>query len=111
MSISIKNDGIAAPATALPAPVENAAPAAKSTSAGASGSGAAAGDHVEISSLSGNIADSSQALAGQETSRVAQLAALYSKGEYHVDSAQLSRALVASALSGSLSGGSLGGEN
>lgn len=62
---------------------------------GAAGLGA---DEVSISSLSGGIAQSSNNLASHEAARVSQLAALYAKGEYHVDSAQLSHALVSSAL-------------
>ena len=99
MSIRIQNDGIGATGSSQVAPVDNAGRSGQSTftsSIGNSGS-----DHVDISSLSGNIAATSSALADQQAARVSQLAALYSKGDFQVDSAQLSRALVSGAMSGS----------
>jgi anti-sigma28 factor (negative regulator of flagellin synthesis) len=105
MSIRIQNDGIAGAATSQALPAENAGKAGSSTQAGAAAIGGA--DQVDISSLSGNISASSSALAAQSADKVSQLAALYSKGEYQVDSMQLSRALVSSAIdSGSVEGDS-----
>lgn len=97
MSIRIQNDGVAAATNAQAAPAANAAQKGSSL---LSGSIAPAGaDQVDLSPLSGNIAATVGALASQQASRVSQLAALYSKGEYPVDSAQLSRALVQRAMS------------
>jgi hypothetical protein len=111
MSIRIQNDGVASAATSLPAPVESVT-AEKSGSSSFTGSvGSSGGDQVDISSLSGNITESSNALAAQGAARVSQLAALYSKGEYQVDSMQLSQSLVAGAISGSVAAGSFGGDN
>jgi hypothetical protein len=103
MSIRIQNDGIASAATSQTAPVEQAG---KQGSSARSGSVANSGaDQVDISSLSGNIAASSGALAEQQAARVSQLAGIYSKGDLQVDSQQLSRALVSSAIQGSSGGG------
>jgi hypothetical protein len=55
-------------------------------------------DQVDISSLSGNVAASSAALASQQAARVSHLAALHSKGEYQLDSMQISRALLSGAI-------------
>ena len=102
MGMRIDSDGIAASAAAPGASAGSAVQPGLSTRAGlVADSGA---DQVDISSLSGNIAASAAALASQQAVRVSQLAALYAKGEYQVDSAQLSRALV----SGAIAGGSLG---
>jgi anti-sigma28 factor (negative regulator of flagellin synthesis) len=101
MSMRIYNDGIAALAASQAAAAESAAQPGSSPQAGlVADSGA---DQIDISSLSGNVAASAAALAGQQAARVSQLAALYAKGEYQVDSLQLSRALVSEAIaSGSL---------
>jgi hypothetical protein len=97
MSMQIHNDGIAGPAASQSAPAESAAQPGSSTQIGFPNSGA---DQVEISSLSGNIAASVNALANQQAGRVSQLAALYARGEYQVNSQQLSHALVSAAISG-----------
>lgn len=98
----IYNDGIAASAAAQAALAESAVqPGASPQTGSVANSGS---DQVDISSLSGNVAASVAALAGQQAARVSQLAALYAKGEYPVDSLQLSRAMVSEAIAG----GSLG---
>jgi anti-sigma28 factor (negative regulator of flagellin synthesis) len=96
MSMRIHNDGIAASAASQAAAAETAAQPGLSKQAGSVANSGA--DQVDISSLSGNIAASAAALTGQQAARVSQLAALYAKGEYRVDSVQLSRALVSTAL-------------
>jgi hypothetical protein len=98
MSIRIQNDGIAAASTAPLAPTENAGKPDSSSQSGSVSAGGA--DLVDISSLSGNIAASVSALADQQAARVSQLAALYAKGDYQVNSAQLSHALVSAAIGG-----------
>ena len=96
MSMRIHNDGIAAAAASQAAPAENAAqPGSSTLSVPVATSG---GDQVDISSLSGNVASSVGALAEQQSAHVSQLAALYAKGEYQVDSMQTSRALLSGAI-------------
>jgi anti-sigma28 factor (negative regulator of flagellin synthesis) len=94
----IQNDGIAGPSASGPAAAESVAQSGASTRAGSAGSSSGA-DQVEISSLSGNVAAAAATLASTQADRVSQLAALYAKGEYRVDSMQLSRALISSAIS------------
>jgi len=52
------------------------------------------GDSVQISGISQHLAESNALDGKQRESRVAELAALYSKGNYQVDAAALSRKLV-----------------
>jgi hypothetical protein len=101
MSIRIQNDGIAAAAASQTAPAEKTGKPG-STSSGSIGSSGA--DQVDISSLSGSIAAASSALASQQSARVSQLTGLYASGQFQVNSAQLSSALVTSAM------GSAGGD-
>lgn len=96
MSIQIQNDGIAGLAPSQSAPAGSVAQSGSSTKAGSAANSGA--DQVDISTLSGNIASSTAALASQQAARVSQLAALYAKGQYRVDSRQLSSALVSRAL-------------
>jgi len=63
-----------------------------------SGAGLQGGDRVEISSLSATIASASSAQEARQASRVQHLASLYGSGRYHVDSLQVSRAIVSQAL-------------
>jgi hypothetical protein len=107
MSMRIHDDGLAAAAASQSAPA-NGPIGLGSGSSRQSGSVSNLGaDQVDISSLSGNVAATSAALANQQAARVSQLAALYAKGDYHVDSMQLSRALI----SGSMAGGSVEGNS
>ena len=99
MSLRIQNDGISAAAASQTVPAENAGKPGSSTQAGSIASSGS--DQVDISSLSGNVAASSGDLANREAARVSQLTALYSSGNLQVDTAQLSRALVSAAISGS----------
>ena len=102
MSIRIQNDGISSAATSQTAPAENAGKPGSSTRAGSPAHSGA--DQIDISTLSGNIAAASSNLASRQAARVSQLTALYAKGQYHVDSMQLSQKLI----SGALGGGSVG---
>ena len=93
MRIRLQNDGVAGASTS----------AASQTNLTQSGSSItpASGfntDQVEISSLSESISSASSALGSQQADRVSQLAAVYAKGQYQVDSVQLSHALVSHAL-------------
>jgi anti-sigma28 factor (negative regulator of flagellin synthesis) len=55
-------------------------------------------DNVELSSISESIGAALSAQDASRTSRVRQLSALYSGGQYNVDSGQISHALIASAI-------------
>jgi len=106
MSMRIQNDGIATAGASQTTPADGLGLHQASRQ---SGSITDIGtDQVEISSLSGNVA----ALANQQADRVSQLAALYARGDYHVDSMQLSRALISGSLAGgSVESDSLGGNS
>src|ERR1035438_905768 len=98
MSMRIQNDGIANLAASQAAQVQSATQPGGSTQAESIAHSGA--DQVAISSLSGNIAASSAALAGQQAARVSQLAAVYARGEYQANSLETSRALVSAAIAG-----------
>jgi len=85
-----------APPPPPPAPAENVAQSGATTLAAPITNGG--GDQVEISSFSGNVATSVGALGEQQAARVSQLAALYARGDYQVDSMQVSRALISGAI-------------
>jgi anti-sigma28 factor (negative regulator of flagellin synthesis) len=61
-------------------------------------------DSVEISGLSAQLSAANQQADARVSERVSTLAALYARGEYHVDKANLSHALVSHALSGAIEG-------
>ena len=66
------------------------------TTSGSSGtSGAAAGDHVDLSSLTGRISHTMQTLASQTSQRVSQLQKDFRTGRYQPDPQQLSRSIAA----------------
>ena len=105
MSIRIQNDGLtgtAASETSRTQDLLQVGGKGNRTGSRVGGSG----DSVEISSLSGQIADASSAAQASQASRVRQLASLFSTGRYQVDSMALSGSLVSHAIQA----GSLGGE-
>jgi anti-sigma28 factor (negative regulator of flagellin synthesis) len=61
-------------------------------------------DSVEISSLSTRLSAANQQEDARVSDRVSALAALYARGQYQVDTGNLSRALVSHALSGAIAG-------
>lgn len=61
----------------------------------------AGGDQIEISSAAQTFSDGVHASSAQHSARVKELSALYASGHYHVDSHQVSRALVNSGISSS----------
>ena len=69
--------------------------------AAAVGSG---GDSVQISDLSVRIMDADAAHQTTVAGRISSLAAVYARGDYAVDSAALSHALVSHALGGAVDG-------
>ena len=98
MSIRIYTDGLAGAAASEASRNEElsrTSTAGKQPVGGSSGEG---GDHVQISSLSASIAAASSQQDGTQSHRVGQIAAQYQNGTYHVDSLQLSRALVSNAI-------------
>ena len=62
------------------------------------------GDHVEVSSATETISAGVSAQNLQHAAKVANLSALYASGRYAVDSAQVSRAIVANAVAASPAG-------
>ena len=69
-----------------------------SSSTGSSSRIGGLSDSVQISSLSGAIAAASNSLDTVQSSRISQLQRLYQSGQYQVDSAAVSRAMVSEAL-------------
>jgi anti-sigma28 factor (negative regulator of flagellin synthesis) len=63
--------------------------------------GSAGGDQVDVSSVTEAISAGISAQNLQRATRVTQLGALYAKGQYSVDSAHLSSAIVGNAITGS----------
>jgi anti-sigma28 factor (negative regulator of flagellin synthesis) len=98
MSIRIYTDGLAGAAASEASRNEElsrAGGAGKPSVAASSGGG---GDQVQISSLSASIAAGSSQQDAAQFHRVQQIAAQHQNGTYHVDSLQLSRALVSDAI-------------
>jgi anti-sigma28 factor (negative regulator of flagellin synthesis) len=98
--MKIQNDGLTGSnplESGRTAPVTS--PANSSVPGGSKISGAE-GDSVEISGISSRLAESNATDGVQRENRVSQLAALYARGEYQVNSSSLSRALVSQSLSG-----------
>lgn len=93
MSIQIYNDGLAG---AGASETSRAQELSRATTGGKpiSGSTAGAEDQVDISSLSSTLA----AQGSQRASRVQELAAAYQSGNYHVNSMDVSKAMVNNAL-------------
>jgi len=56
------------------------------------------GDSIEISSMSARVSQANAADSQQRANRVAELAALHSRGGYQVNAASLSGALVSQAI-------------
>lgn len=66
--------------------------------------GSAGGDQVDVSSVTEAIAAGISAQNLQRATRVTQLGALYARGQYSVDAAHLSSAIVGNAITGSAAG-------
>jgi anti-sigma28 factor (negative regulator of flagellin synthesis) len=93
MSIQIYNDGLAG---AGASETSRAQELSRTTTGGAPSSGSTAGgeDQVQISSVSSSLS----AQGSERAARVQELAAAYQSGQYHVNSLDLSKALVDNAL-------------
>jgi anti-sigma28 factor (negative regulator of flagellin synthesis) len=103
MSIRIQNDAVSGGVAGGLSPEVNrtgeAGHAAGSSGGGRVRTGTAGGDQVEISSAAQTFSDGVHASSAQHSARVKELSALYASGGYHVDSHQVSRALVSSGIS------------
>lgn len=62
------------------------------------------GDRVDVSSATEAISAGISAQNLQRANRVAQLGALYARGQYSADSMNVSRAIVSGAVTGSVAG-------
>lgn len=104
MSIRIQNDGLAGAAASETSRTQDTVQIGNG--AGRPGSRFdASSDRVEISSLSGQIADASNSSQAAQANRVSKLAAMYQSGRYQVDSVAVSRALVSQAIQTGGTGG------
>lgn len=98
MSLRIQNDNLAGVALPGAGRTDEISQPSGSSNPASARSGQPSADSVDISSLSQNVAAASNAQAAQQAGRVKQLAALYQSGQYSVDSASVSRAIVSQAL-------------
>jgi anti-sigma28 factor (negative regulator of flagellin synthesis) len=104
MSIRIQNDVISGGVSPDVNRTGETGHAGSGSGAGRVGSSTTAGgDHVDISSAAQTFSEGIHASSAQHSARVKELSALYSSGRYHVDSHQVSRALVNSSTSSSAS--------
>ena len=100
MSVRIHNDVISA-GTGLDVGRTGAASSPTSGSTrGITGSGTSGGDHIDISRAAETIAAGVSTSNLEQAARVKNLSALYSSGQYSVDSGKVSKALVDNSLSG-----------
>ena len=56
------------------------------------------GDSVEISSISAHLSQANSVDSQHRTNRIAELAAIHARGDYHANAEKLSRALVAHSM-------------
>jgi anti-sigma28 factor (negative regulator of flagellin synthesis) len=103
MSIIIQNDSLAGGAAPGVGRTDEISRPAGSPGRSTGRSGNRGGDSVDLSSLSQSVAAASAAQDAQQAGRISHLAALYRSGQYSIDSAQVSRAMVSHALGDSSS--------
>jgi anti-sigma28 factor (negative regulator of flagellin synthesis) len=105
MSLRVQNDGTAG-ATSLEVGRAGQSASASSSAPGQSRnvSGTEGLDHIDISSSTESISAGISAQDAQHAARVAQLGALVANGQYTSDSAQVSRAIIGSAITVSTAG-------
>jgi anti-sigma28 factor (negative regulator of flagellin synthesis) len=99
MSIRIQNDAISGGASHEVNRTGEAGHAGAGSGRNRIGTGTAGGDQVEISSAAQTFSEGVHTASPQHSARVKELSALYASGRYHVDSQQVSRALVNSGIS------------
>jgi len=98
MSIQIQNGSLAGAATPGVGRADEISRPANSPGSSSARIGNRGGDTVDLSSLSQSVAAESTAQDAHQASRVAHLAALYRTGQYTMDSALVSHALVSQAI-------------
>lgn len=98
MSIRIQNDALTGAGPSELSRAEEASRLGAGVGKSRPAQGAGAEDTVEISSLSGSVANSMASANIQQSSRVRDLAALYASGRYEVDAAKVSHAIVSQSL-------------
>lgn len=101
MSVRIQNDpspGVLSPEVSR---TGQSASSASGPGKGRGVTGSEGGDQVDVSSSTESISAGLSAQNLTHAARVTQLGALYASGQYNVDSAQVSQALIANAVTGS----------
>lgn len=98
MSIIIQNDSLGGGATPGVGRADEISRPANSPNQSTGRPGNRGGDSVDLSSLSQSVAAASTAQEAEQAGRISHLTALYRSGQYSIDSAQVSRALVSGAL-------------
>ncbi|MGA3040328.1 MAG: flagellar biosynthesis anti-sigma factor FlgM [Bryobacteraceae bacterium] len=98
MSIQIQNDSLTGAAAPGLGRADEISRPAGSPSESTGRPGSRAEDSVDISSLSQSVAAASTTQGAQQAGRLSHLAALYRSGQYNIDSAEVSRAMVSQAL-------------
>ncbi len=98
MSIQIQNDSLSGAVSPAVGGADEISRAARSPSPSSTSLGSRGVDKIDISSFAQNVAAASSAQDAQQASRIKQLTAIYRSGQYSVDSAQVSRAMVSQAL-------------
>ncbi|HEU5023040.1 MAG TPA: flagellar biosynthesis anti-sigma factor FlgM [Bryobacteraceae bacterium] len=99
MSIRIQNDAISSGVSPEINRTSETGHASGGSGRGRVGAATAGGDQVEISSAAQTFSEGVHTASPQHSARVKELSALYASGRYHVDSHQVSRALVNSGIS------------
>ena len=95
MQVSIQNHSIGTGRTDAAAETQQVQHAPKTRGAGSPGGD---GDNIELSPLMARIRDGVASDGAAQTARVQRLAKLHQAGNYSIDSARLSHALVSHAL-------------
>lgn len=98
MSIRIQTDSLSGATAPGVGRADEASPLSGRATPASGKAGQRGTDSVEISSLSQSFTAANSAEDAHQASRVKQLAALYRSGQYQMDSASVSRAMVSQAL-------------
>jgi anti-sigma28 factor (negative regulator of flagellin synthesis) len=104
MSLRIQNDAATGAASPEVSRSQQSSSVSSGTGKSRTVSSTEGGDHIDVSSATESISAGLSAQNQQRAARVTQLSALYASGRYAVDSAQVSHAIVSSAVNGSAAG-------
>lgn len=99
MSIRVNNNDVTL--TTQTGPAEQVKAANPGTGGGSPVAGKTPEDHLEVSASTENITSALRTQNLQHSQKIQQLGNLVAEGRYTVDSADLSRAIVSSAIAGS----------